>query len=43
VEVDALGTKVVVDPRTGRRLVLGPAVAAKVSMPEVGPAAAGPG
>jgi hypothetical protein len=36
VEVTPLGAKVVVDPKTGRRLVLGPAVAAKLTAPEVG-------
>jgi hypothetical protein len=39
VEVTAAGAKVVVDPKTGRRLVLGPAVAAKVHVPEVRPPA----
>ncbi len=37
VEVTPLGAKVVVDPKTGRRLVLGPAVAAKLTAPEVRP------
>ncbi len=36
VETTPLGAKVVVDPKTGRRLLLGPAVAAKISAPDVG-------